>query len=250
MGHKRGFEAAVLAAFLGSALGWFRDVFHVSGLPGWLNAVMGEDYTLVSDGATAGGRGVTAWDVFRKVGNRYDLVSIKTLGAQRASGTVPVKLSLLTGNWETSQAILRAILAGTLQHYFCVLVWEARGGGYLFGCVDLAPAMRAYGVAPIEDYPEGGYKDAPAFYYKWSSKRASGVKRWARQVAMGLVNPAEYPRREGGVLNHGDAIQYQELCASGTRLGIKAENLTHVNTLEEIPPLVETTSVGFGGQWD
>jgi len=97
-----------------SSGGWSRDPYGACVVPVWVERFPG--LALVADGRdstgnTRRGRGTTGFDLFRKVGERADFLSIKTETIEK-TGRLPSKVSLSTGNESTLSGLLAGIMAG------------------------------------------------------------------------------------------------------------------------------------------
>lgn len=201
------------------ASGWSRDPWDAGIIPEW--SLRFPHLPLVADGRketgfTRRGRGTTAFDLFRKVENRCDFLSIKTEAIE--GGTkFPSKISLSTGKMETVNALLSGIRDGASLP---TLIWasvsedgEPSEDGWAI-MIDLAPHLRD----TIPQAPEGGWGrgNAPVAYWKWSAGRNSGGKR-----ATGREN-LEYPRidERGRKWTSPTRVHYPELVVSLAALGI------------------------------
>jgi hypothetical protein len=248
-------SALVTAAIIAADKGWSRDPFAVPGaVANW-----GHNFPntpIVSDGETDRGRGSTAFDLVRSVDigsiRRFDWLSIKT-AAVEGLNKVPSQFKLSTGNPETVASLIDAVKNGAS---YATLFFASKGNsekGYAL-CADLAPYIRQFGVAPIEDYPIGGYGrgKAPPFYVKWSRPRPSGVKRLQRARNAGI--PVDETIIENDGVRYGPGwIQYSEFTMSLAALGVRRSTWNagvNVNSL----PLFLDRSEGFGGtsevRWD
>ena len=143
------------------------------------------------------GRGTTLIDLTRKVGktiSRTDFLSIKT-GKIGKDGKFPSRIDLSTGRPETIAAIVDAVERGSSVP---VVFWISaddydkspnENGFAIF--VDVAPIIRAYGVAPLqlEPYKRG---QAPACYVAKSSRRITGVPGGTKEARLAVQRFEQY----------------------------------------------------------
>lgn len=241
MSNRHAREGMVSEAICGADDRWNRNLYEVPGaVAEWMRRF--PDVPIVDDGETKAGRGDTAKDLGRRVDDsgisRFDYLAIKT-GTVESSGKVPSQFKICTGNPETINGIISGIEAGASfpTLFFCSkrgTDGEPSPRGYaLFA--DLAPVFREYGIAGIEQYPDGGYErgKAPPLYVKWSSPRRSGTKTLARMRKAGLPVD-ETVRIINGVMCGPGWFRYQELTLSLASLGVRKSSWyagIHVNSL-------------------
>jgi hypothetical protein len=243
-------SAVVTAAITDADRGWHRNPFNVPGAVADWTARF-PDVPIVDDGASDRGRGSTAFDLVRKVNDgglvRFDWLSIKTGGIE-SGNKLPSKFTLTTGNPATFDGLVSAYRAGSpLPTVMFASRPKSDKGVALFA--DLGKFIRHHGIVPVEDYPVGGFGrgKAPPFYFKWSARRPSGVKKAARLRSMGIPVSEGY-EVVNGVRLGADWVQYPELVVSLAALGVRRSTWipAHVN---QIPLMLDRTE-GFGGTSD
>lgn len=234
--------------------GWDRDPYSVLAAPEWCRRF--PNLPIVADGRevtgyTRAGRGTTAFDVFRSFqatddnagGVQYivrsDFLSVKT-GNIGKDGKLPSKVEMSTGNRATLEAILEGVQAGASIPTLVFASGNLEDGSPdpwgLAIFLDLGEVLRN-GVAPIEEYPEGGYGKgkAPLAYMKWSSPRKCGTKRSSREREHWSFPCID---EQGNRWDDASHVRYPELVCSLSQFGIKRESWVHIH-VSDLPEYLE-----------